>query len=173
MVKRIINKLLLYSAPRCVPRGLRAYEIQKRGLRNIQPIINRRETRKENTRNRRRDRTIRSATNRQEWRALARHAAAQLNRPTHQRAFQGKAKCNKHPNNHNRSKTTYIRKLTEDASTPNKLKEGVVQTKIPYKREVNIASINIRGMKDSAKREQLIQQMIRHNIRRCSLYTRN
>ena len=102
----------------------------KRGLRNTQTIINRQETRRENTRSRRRDRRkIRSATNKQEWRGLARHAAAQLNRPTHQRVSQGTAKDNKHPNNHNSSKTTSIRKLTEDASIPNKLKEGIVPTK--------------------------------------------
>ena len=86
-----------------------------RGLRNFQTITNRKEIRKENTRNRRRDRwTTRSATSKQEWRGLARHAATQLNRPTQQRVFQGTAKISKHPNTHNISKTTHIRKLTED-----------------------------------------------------------
>ena len=36
--------------------------------------------------------------------------------------------------------------------------------KIPYKQEVRICSLNVRGMKESAKREQSILQMIRHRI---------
>ena len=110
-------------------------------------------------------RKTRSATIKEEWRGLARHAATQLNRPTQQTGFfQGAAKSSKHPNTHNISKTTYIRKLAEDASIPNNLIERVVPTKIPYKSKPKIASINIRGMKESAKREQIIQQMARHNI---------
>ena len=86
-------------------------------------ITTRKGTRKENTRNRRRDRrNIKSATSKQEWRGLARHAAAQLNRSAQPRALQGTAENKIYPNTHNISKTTYIRKLTEDASIPNKLK---------------------------------------------------
>ena len=96
----------------------------KRGLRNAKTIATRKETRKETTRNRRRDRRIiKSATSKQEWRGLARHATTQLNRPTQPRALQGTAENKTYPNTHNISKTTYIRKLTEDASIPNKLKE--------------------------------------------------
>ena len=120
----------------------------KRSLRNSQTITNRTEVIKESTRNRRRDRRkTRSATSKQEWRGLARHATTQLNQPTQLRAFQGTAKSSKHPNAHNRSKTTYIRKLTEDASIPNKLTEIFVPTKIQYKRKIKIASVNVRGMR--------------------------
>ena len=105
----------------------------RRGLRNANTIINRKETRKGTTRKRRRDRrNIKSATSKQEWRGLARHATTQLNRPTQPRALQGTAENKTYPNTHNISKTTYIRKFTEDASIPNKLKERIVPTKIPY-----------------------------------------
>ena len=137
----------------------------KRGLRNVNTITIRKESRKEHTRNRRRDRRkIKSATNKQEWRGLVRHATTQLNRSTQTWALQGRAKSNNYPTTHNISKTTYIRKLTEDASIPNKLKERIVPTKIPYKRKNKIAIFSVRGMKESAKREQIIQQMVRHNI---------
>ena len=119
-----------------------------RGFRNSKTTIIRKVTRKENIRNRRRDRRkTRSATSKQEWRELARHATTQLNRPTQPRAFQGTAKSRTYPNTQNISKTTYIRKSTEDASIPNKLEERIVPTKIPYKRKIKIASINVRGMK--------------------------
>ena len=36
--------------------------------------------------------------------------------------------------------------------------------KIPYKQEIIICSLNVRGLKESAKREQIIQHMIRHRI---------
>ena len=136
-----------------------------RGLRNTQTIIIRQETRRQNTRNRKRDRrNIKSATNIQESRVMARHAATQLNRPRYQRAFRGEAEINKHPGNHDRCKTTYIRRLTEDTNIPNKPKEGITPVKIHYRREVRIATTNVRGMNESAKREQIIQHMIIQNI---------
>ena len=71
-------------------------------------------------------------------------------------AFKGEAKHVKHPKNHNRNANTYIRKLTEDTNIPNKPVEGITPMKIPYKQEIRICSLNVRGMKESAKREQII-----------------
>ena len=95
---------------------------------------------------------------------MAQHAATQLNRTRLYRAFKGEAKHDKHPKNHNRNANTYIRKLTEDTNIPNKPVEGITPMKIPYKQEIRICSLNVRGMKESAKREQIILQMMRHNI---------
>ena len=68
----------------------------KRGLRNPKTIAIRKEIRKETARNRRRDRRkVKSATKKQEWRGLARHATTQMNRPTQPRAPQGTAKSKK------------------------------------------------------------------------------
>ena len=36
--------------------------------------------------------------------------------------------------------------------------------KVPYAREIRICSLGVRGMKHSAKREQIILQMVRHRI---------
>ena len=117
------------------------YRNTKRGFRNFKTVTHRKEIRKENTRNRRRDRRkTRSATSKQEWRGLAQHATTQLNRPTQPRAFQGTAKSRTYPNIHNISKTTYIRKLTKDASIPNKQKE--LYRRKYYKRNIKIASTN-------------------------------
>ena len=137
----------------------------KRGTRNPGTTKRRLDTRRNTNRNRRRDRRkIRSATPKTKWRALAQHATNQLRRARHQRAFQGEAKHVKHTKNHNRNANTYIRKLTGDTNIPNKPIEGISPMKIPYKREIRICSLSVRGLKESAKREQIIQQMIRHRI---------
>ena len=99
-----------------------------------------------------------------EWRALAQHAAIQPHRTRHHRAFQGEAQYIKHPKNQHRNANTYIRKLSEETNIPNKPVEGNTPMKIPYKQEIRICSLNVRGMKESAKREQSILQMIRHRI---------
>ena len=49
-------------------------------------------------------------------------------------------------------------------SRTNQYVEGTTLLKIPYEREIRICSLSVRGMKESAKREQIIQQMIRHRI---------
>jgi hypothetical protein len=95
---------------------------------------------------------------------LAQHAATQLHRTRLYRAFKGEAKHVKHPKNHYINANTYIRKLTGDTNIPNKPAEGITPMKIPYKREIRICSLNVRGMKESAKREQIILQMVRHKI---------
>ena len=95
---------------------------------------------------------------------MAQHAATQLHGTRHHRVFQGEAEYIKHPTNYDRNANTYIRKLAEDTDIPNKPVEGSTPMKIPSKQEVVICSLNVRGMKESAKREQFILQVIRHRI---------
>ena len=96
---------------------------------------------------------------------MAQHAANQLHHTRHHRAFQGEAKHVKHhKKKHNRNANTYVRELTGDTNIPNKPIEGITLIKIPHKREVIICSLNVRGLKESAKREQIKQQMIIHRI---------
>ena len=66
--------------------------------------------------------------------------------------------------NHNINANTYIRNFTGGTNIPNKPVEGKTRMEIPYKREVIICSLNVRGMKESVKREQIIQHMIRHTV---------
>ena len=137
----------------------------KRGTRNPDTIKRRLDIRRNTDRNRKCvRRKIRSAAPKSEWRALAQHAANQVHCTRHYRAFQGEAKYVKHPKNHNINANTYIRELTVDTNIPNKPVEGITPLKIPYKREIRICSLNVRGMQESAKREQIIQHMIRHRI---------
>ena len=134
---------------------------QKRGIRNESTIERRKSNRNRHRgANRRMYREIRKETPRGDWRRMATEARRITTQPP-KSAYKGyhKEQSKNAPNKVTKTRAGIIRSMSRTQKTPNKDEADNNKMKWKYGETIKVASINVRGMRDPVKREDIITQM--------------
>ena len=109
---------------------------------------------------------IKKETPRGDWQRLATEARIITTQPP-KMAYKGdhKEQHKRTPNKANKTRAGTIRSMNRAQGTPNKNKDPYSnKMKWKYGEKIKIASINVRGMRDPVKREEIITQMEANGI---------
>ena len=139
----------------------------KRGIRNEATIEKRKgNTNKHRGANRKIYRQIKKDTPRGDWQRLATEARRITTQPS-KSAYKGyhKEQHKQTPNKTNKTRAGIIRSMNRTQIVPDKNKgPDCNKMKRKYGEKMKIASINVRGMRDPVKREEIITQMDTNGI---------